>query len=140
GFTLTTLVAAAAPPSTAHPFIRVYAEQNPISAPLDHLFLCPADLKDKTDLSQWPRKEVTIDGSKCSSHKELLAEEDRAQFFQCLTDVVNITTHAMDTIGLSPALSDGTLLGWYRHHKGYIPWDVDADTSIMKADCRDSFK
>ncbi|KAF4648003.1 hypothetical protein FOZ61_003379, partial [Perkinsus olseni] len=31
--------------------------------PLDHLFLCPADLKDKTDLSQWPRKEVTINGS-----------------------------------------------------------------------------
>ncbi|EER14825.1 hypothetical protein Pmar_PMAR009420 [Perkinsus marinus ATCC 50983] len=119
---------------------NVYAEQNPISAPLDHLFLCPAELKDKTDLSKWPRHEVTIDGSKCSSHKELLAEEDRAQFFQCLTDVVNITTHAMDTIGLSPALSDGTLLGWYRHHKGYIPWDVDADTSIMKADCRDSFK
>mmetsp|Transcript_19024 Transcript_19024/g.15923 ORF Transcript_19024/g.15923 Transcript_19024/m.15923 type:complete len:325 (+) Transcript_19024:226-1200(+) len=46
----------------------------------------------------------------------------------------------MDTIGLSPALSDGSLLGWYRHHKGYIPWDVDADTSIMKADCRESFK
>ncbi|EER07159.1 hypothetical protein Pmar_PMAR008593 [Perkinsus marinus ATCC 50983] len=138
--TVEALLTAVFASSAAHPFIRVYAEQNPISAPLEHLFLCPAELKDKVDLSQWPRYEVTIDGSNCSSHKELLAEENRAQFFQCLTDVVNITTHAMDTIGLSPALSDGTLLGWYRHHKGYIPWDVDADTSIMKADCRESFK
>ncbi|KAF4702009.1 hypothetical protein FOZ62_010802, partial [Perkinsus olseni] len=96
--------------SSRHPFIRVYDEQNPISAPDDHLFLCPQPFIDELDLSDWPRHEVTINGSECISSEELFATEDNAVFFECLATTINATTHVLDSIGIDASISDGTLL------------------------------
>ncbi|KAF4662072.1 hypothetical protein FOL47_006402, partial [Perkinsus chesapeaki] len=126
--------------ASSHLFIRVYPERYPISAPDEHLFLCPEEVLSEIDLSGWPRNEVTLNGTLCSSSEEVLDFADNRVFFECLAEVVNITTHALDSIGVDATISDGTLLGWYRHHKGFVPWDVDGDISIMKSDCRKSFE
>ncbi|EER17913.1 hypothetical protein Pmar_PMAR027629 [Perkinsus marinus ATCC 50983] len=123
-----------------HPFIRVMADATPKTAALDNIFLCPSTLKDEVDLSDWPKSEVFINGTPCMNHEEILAMENRAEFIECMAEVVNTTTHTLHALGIDASLSDGSLLGWYRHSKTFIPWDVDADMTLLKEECRDSFE
>ncbi|KAF4724016.1 hypothetical protein FOZ62_013172, partial [Perkinsus olseni] len=123
-----------------HPFIRVVADGAPETAALDNLFLCPSMVKDEVDMSNWPMQEVTINGTLCMNHEEILAMETRSKFLECMTEVVNTTTHVLHDLSIDASLSDGSLLGWYRHSKTFIPWDVDADMTLLKEECRDAFE
>ncbi|KAF4662412.1 hypothetical protein FOL46_005317 [Perkinsus olseni] len=126
-------------PLPKHPFIRVSAEELVATAPSENLFLCPMNVTDDVDLSSWPSEEVTIDGTLCMDYDELMEVDKRGDFLKCLTEVTNATTHALDKLGIDASIIDGTLLGWQRHDKNHIPWDVDADLTIMLSHCRRAF-
>ncbi|KAF4714409.1 hypothetical protein FOZ62_032460 [Perkinsus olseni] len=126
--------------SLRHPFIRVSAEELVATAPSENLFLCPMNVTDGIDLSSWPSEEVTIDGTLCMDYDELMEVDKRGDFLKCLTEVTNATTHALDMLGIDATIIHGTLLGWQRHDKSLIPWDADADLTIMQSHCQQAFK
>ncbi|EER06865.1 hypothetical protein Pmar_PMAR016732 [Perkinsus marinus ATCC 50983] len=72
-------------------------------------------------------------------YDELMELKGRGDFLKCLTEVINVTTHALDRLGVDATIIDGTLLGWQRHDKNHIPWDVDGDLLIMQSHCRKAF-
>ncbi|KAF4666621.1 hypothetical protein FOL47_004010 [Perkinsus chesapeaki] len=123
-----------------HAYIRVVADAAPTTAPLEKIFLCPLSVKDEVETSRWPKEEILINSTLCLNHEEILAMETRSKFFECMTEVINTTTHVLDKLGVDASLSDGSLLGWYRHSKTFIPWDLDADMTLLKENCRESFK
>ncbi|EER14826.1 hypothetical protein Pmar_PMAR009421 [Perkinsus marinus ATCC 50983] len=125
--------------SGEHPFIRVFAEELVPSAPPENLFLCPMNVTDGVNLTSWPSEAVTIDGTYCINYNELMEYKHRGDFLKCLTEVTNATTHALDMLGIDAAVIDGTLLGWQRHDKNHIPWDVDADLVVMQNHCLNAF-
>ncbi|EER19104.1 hypothetical protein Pmar_PMAR015758, partial [Perkinsus marinus ATCC 50983] len=125
--------------SGKHPFIHVFPEELVATAPPENLFLCPMNVTDGVNLTSWPSEEVTINGTLCMDYDELMEFNGRGDFLKCLTEVINVTTHALDRLGVDATIIDGTLLGWQRHDKNHIPWDVDGDLLIMQSHCRKAF-
>ncbi|EER02457.1 hypothetical protein Pmar_PMAR010328 [Perkinsus marinus ATCC 50983] len=122
-----------------HPYIQVFAEELVATAPSENLFLCPMNVTDGVNLTSWPSKEVIINGTLCMDYDELMELKGRGDFLKCLTEVINVTTHALDRLGVDATIIDGTLLGWQRHDENHIPWDVDGDLLIMQSHCRKAF-
>ncbi|EER04866.1 hypothetical protein Pmar_PMAR024108, partial [Perkinsus marinus ATCC 50983] len=123
----------------AERFIRVFPVKEVDHAPSENLFLCPMNVTDGVDLTSWPSKEVIINSTLCMDYDELMEFNNRGDFLKCLTEVINVATHALDRLGVDATIIDGTLLGWQRHDKNHIPWDVDGDLLIMQSHCRKAF-
>ncbi|EER07160.1 hypothetical protein Pmar_PMAR008594 [Perkinsus marinus ATCC 50983] len=98
------------------------------------------NVTDGVNLTSWPSEEVTIDGTFCMDYDELMEVKSRGDFLKCLTEVTTATTHALDSLGVDAAIIHGSLLGWQRHDRSHIPWDVDADLTIMQSHCQQAFK
>ncbi|KAF4728416.1 hypothetical protein FOZ62_030480, partial [Perkinsus olseni] len=65
---------------------------------------------------------------------------NRQQNLECIASATEALTSALDRVGLSESfLVWGSLLGWYRHEGGIIPWDFDGDVAVMKESCNATF-
>ncbi|KAF4677295.1 hypothetical protein FOZ60_017452, partial [Perkinsus olseni] len=109
--------------------------------PLDRLFFCPRGKIEESRVSSgWPAYPVTLNTSECLDYDQIMGLPNRQQNLECIASATEALISALDRVGLSESfLVWGSLLGWYRHEGGIIPWDFDGDVAAMKESCNATF-
>lgn len=86
-------------------------------------------------------KYVMLDIANKTGNLKPIGEEDRKELVRILTRMIYDIQTVCESSGITIMASYGTALGAYRH-KGFIPWDDDADVCILRSDwekLRDNF-
>ncbi|KAF4657383.1 hypothetical protein FOL47_008460 [Perkinsus chesapeaki] len=123
--------------------IKVSSEEVVPFAPLEQIFLCPKEtvalaLQD----TDWPQESLYLDRTICMDHDDLLSYHlwgspaEHRKRLMCIQRTTEVATIALKATGIDAFLLAGSLLGWYRHDGGQIPWDTDGDTGFTESQCK----
>ncbi|KAF4758503.1 hypothetical protein FOZ63_003789 [Perkinsus olseni] len=127
--------------SSATNKIKVFPDKYYADVDNDNIFVCAPETVTKKAKSDWAAgKEVVLDGGQCKDYDQFLAEDGQGDFLDCVVWIEGQTIGALDKLGVDAYLMSGSLLGWYRHHKGVVPWDVDGDLGMNQDTCNAAFQ
>ncbi|KAF4652171.1 hypothetical protein FOZ61_009873 [Perkinsus olseni] len=128
-------------PSPAELDVEVSTQLSFDNPPLDRLYFCPRGKIEAARVgTSWPAYPVTLNTSECLNYDQIMGLPNRQQNLECIASATEALTSALDRVGLSESfLVWGSLLGWYRHEGGIIPWDFDGDVAVMKESCNATF-
>lgn len=116
--------------------IHVWDVAEPLRVEIDNIFLCPKyTISYFREISAWPNKDLHIDARRCQRARQV--EIDNAKRLACVAKVTAFTTEFLDKLGFDAFLMHGSLLGWFRHNGGQIPWDLDGDTAVTRSQCEE---
>ncbi|KAF4706658.1 hypothetical protein FOZ63_028628 [Perkinsus olseni] len=116
--------------------IHVWNDTELLRADADNIFLCPKQsVSFFREASGWPATDLYVDARRCQRGRDVWnSNGDR---LACVAKVTGVTTELLADIGLDDFLLDGSLLGWFRHKGGQIPWDLDGDTAVLRSQCEE---
>ncbi|EER20115.1 hypothetical protein Pmar_PMAR026705 [Perkinsus marinus ATCC 50983] len=121
--------------------IKVFPDMFYSNVDNKNIYLCPPETISEETRNDWKAgTEVLIDGSQCEDYDHFLAEDGQGDFLDCVVWIEGKTIAALDKLGVDAYLMSGSLLGWYRHHKGVVPWDVDGDLGMNQDTCNAAFE
>ncbi|KAF4677083.1 hypothetical protein FOL47_003534 [Perkinsus chesapeaki] len=121
--------------------VKVLPEKYYTDVSNDDIFVCPPEVIPEGAMSDWKNgKDAFLNVSQCEDYDEFLAEDNQKDVLDCIVWIEGQTIAALEKLGVDAYLMSGSLLGWYRHHQGVIPWDVDGDLGMHQDKCNAAFE